>query len=524
MEALGRWVRFVFAIRAFATLTLPLYGLVVAIAYWRIHHDTRVPVDELQDRFDFILSQWPLLSHGVIGAISLIAWWALRKGWPSDRPWALAASVAGMFQGRLMGVGIGIAGLIAFWKPLAVAQVAGKPAAAKRVAGDGTSSLTDKVMPWVLLGGLFAARIAWAIWGKNHRLPPSFLPGWLLIGLTIHLGVLFHEAGHFLVGLSSDMVLRKFQLGPFTGQVLGGRWRFGFNLAGLLGGGAVGMVPTQLKHIRGRMVLMILGGPVASLLVGSLSTLLALSAKGSAWEAWWSFFAIFGTFGFLDFIANLIPTRPEAHYSDGAQIYQLMSNGAWAERHLARAMVASSLATPKRPRDFDEGTLLRATASAQEGEEGLYMGLFLAMHYLDSGQTEQGIAAWRKAIEQDPAAVDKLKPDTAAEMAFYEGAIAGDVDRARHWWSRVESKTESRHEVDYWKGRTAVLIAEGQLDRAAEAFRKADEFASKLPEAGAYEYDRWCVDILRQKLNQTDLTRLSQATAAESLPAAPVLT
>ena len=523
MEALGRWIRFIFAIRAFTAVIIPVHALSIALAYYRLHHPRpgMSPAD-VQKWFDFLLSSWSYLGHGVIGLVSLIAWWALRKGWPSARIWALAASVIGMFVSGPLGIGIGIAGVIAFWRPTTVSKVAGSPATAKRLAGDGTSRYIDKFMPFVLMGLLVASRVAWAVWGEHHHLPPPILNGWIGLVLAVHLGVFFHETGHFLAGLGSNMVLRQFQVGPVCGKVQDGHWRFSFNVAGLLGGGSVGMVPTYLENIRGRMVLMMLGGPVASLLTGSIATLLALSAKGQPWEPLWSFFAIFGTFGFLDFIANLTPTRPESHYSDGAQIYQLTSNGPWSERYLARAMVASSLATPRRPRDFDEGTLQRAAASLRTGEEGLYLGMFLAMHYLDDGKIEQGIAAWRAAIEQDPEAAAKLRPDTAAEMAFYEGAVAGDAERAHHWWNKVESSGDSRKAVDYWKGRTAILIVDGKLDEAAQAFSEAEQRAQKLPEAGAYEFDRWCVDVLRRKLNDSDLNRLSRATASQ--PATPVLT
>ena len=148
----------------------------------------------------------------------------------------------------------------------------------------------------------------------------------------------------------------------------------------------------------------------------------------------------------------------------------------------------------------------------------------MAIHYLDSGKTEQGIAAWRAAIEQDPEAAAKLKPDTAAEMAFYEGAVACDARRAREWWDRVESTGGSRQELDYWKGNTAVLLVEGKLDQASEAFRKADELAQKLPEVGAYEFDRWCVDVLRRRLNETDLGRLAEVTKKYPVPVLAGLT
>lgn len=513
MEALGKWVRFVLGIRAWLLLALPAYAFALARSYAR-NGNLRDALDDLPGRANFVAGV------GVVGLISFIAWWALRKGWPSARPWALLASVIGMFEGSL-GIAAGIAGLIAFWRPDTVAAMARAHSlkAGAHKAGDGTHKYIDRIMPVLLIVVLIGGQYLWARWGMAHGLPHTKAgSGWLLLLLAVHIGVICHEAGHFLAGWSLDMVLRHFQLGPFGGIVRSGRWRFQFVLSGLIGGGAVAMVPKHLKNFRGRKVLLILAGPVASLLMGSIAALLALSAKGSPWEPYWEFLALLGTLGFFDFFANLVPQRPESAYSDGAQIYQLLNSGTWAELHLAMAMVGSSLATAVRPKEWEESMLRRAADATPSGVQGLHMRMLLAMHYLDRGETPRAIETWREALALDPAATEKLETDCACEIVFYEAAIAGDIERARLWWKRIESKNDSRKEIDYWKARTAMLMIDGHRTEAIEALRQGDLIASKMPAFGAYQFDRWCLDVLRAGLESpAGLENLKQA-LAEPMP------
>ncbi len=88
--------------------------------------------------------------------------------------------------------------------------------------------------------------------------------------------------------LDSDMTLRAFQIGPIAARIESARWRYTFQPGGLLGGGAVGMVPKHLKNIRSRMVVMILGGPVASLVTGASAMVLTLTAPYFPWRNAWS--------------------------------------------------------------------------------------------------------------------------------------------------------------------------------------------------------------------------------------------
>ena len=69
------------------------------------------------------------------------------------------------------------------------------------------------------------------------------------------------------------------------------------------------------------------------------------------------------------------------------------------------------------------------------------------------------------------------------------------------WWQRMEAKEPKEFRVDYWKARSALMLAEGQRGEAEEAFAKGNKMARELPAMGGDEFDRWSYDRLREALD-----------------------
>src|SRR6266849_4077394 len=114
MVQLARFVRSVFGTEALLAL------LAAASWTWRIEPES--------------LGGWLVLPimFAVFATFSLVngmAWWTLRKGKPTARGWAIAASILNLPLFPL-GTAIGIAGLWVFLKPDLVAKTAGSSSAA----------------------------------------------------------------------------------------------------------------------------------------------------------------------------------------------------------------------------------------------------------------------------------------------------------------------------------------------------------------------------------------------------------
>jgi Zn-dependent protease len=425
------------------------------------------------------------------GLVTGMAWWRLRGGGSSARAWSIAASIFNLFLFPL-GTIAGIAGLITFCPRNAVAEAAQSPA--KRhapIPGDGTSKYSGPIFMMLQVAFMIVAGNWWVNWGKNQGLESQRL--WidlLEIEAAIFINVLCHELGHVFAGWATDMKLRTFVVGPLRFLCRNGKWGCELDLKGLLGGGAAGLVPTHLRDLRSRRVFMMAAGPVASLITAILATAVVLSAPGNPWAPAWQFFSALATFAWAAAVFNALPVRPENQYSDGAQIYQLLSNGPWADYHMAFSMVSSSLVTPLRPRDFDAAILNRAAVFMPAGQQGMLLNLFLYMHHCDGGRTTEGMHYFEIAESIYPQIAKEFDADLHLEFVYGNAVFKEDLAAAQLWWDRMEAKGKCRHKVDYWKARAALYWLEGSISHAREALQKADSGARQMPAAGAYDRDR----------------------------------
>jgi Zn-dependent protease len=496
MGKIGRVLRFVFGFEAVVFLfALPssMYTLITmqTDGQWRFEEAALVilfPAVEL-----------------ILGVVTGMAWWSLTKGRPSARAWSIAASILNFF---LVPIGpiIGIAGLIAFRRASVVAETASS--SKKRhtpIAGDGTNKSFGSVLPFVAGAFLMAAANWWFRWAQKQGLASQPFWTWALeIEAALFVNTFCHELGHVFAGWAAEMKLFSFAVGPVRFELRSGKWGCKFDPAGLWGGGAAGLVPTHLRDIRSRQVFMTAAGPVASLITAIVATAVTLAAPGNAWAPAWEFFSALATFGWISAVYNCIPLRPEDKYSDGAQIYQLLSNGPWADFHMAFAMVSSSLVTPLRPRDFDVDVLNRAAAFMVTGLRGMLLNLFLSMHHHDCGRTAERLRYFEIAESMYPQIANDLPADLHLGFVYDNAVLKQDLAAAELWWQRMEAKGKTRQKVDYWKARTSLLWIEGNFGEAREAWRKADSWTRQMPAAGAYDFDRDEIARLGSLLDATE--------------------
>jgi hypothetical protein len=510
MQPLRRAVQFFFGVQALGLLGTLSLVLGAFVAWWR-----HVPGDEMP-----VATYWLMIVSSLIGfllnTVPAIAWRKLKRGRPSARPWAIAASilnilvlVAGIDTLRHSGRtstwpisavcgAIGLLGLIGYWRKQ------GRPAdpMAARLPGDGTSSAKDYTSQIVSFAILTISFQLWNRWADEHDLQaPGVVAGILLLQLAVLLNTFLHETGHLLAGWASGMILRRFHVGPLLCAVRNGRWKIEFQWKQYYGG-SVGMVTPTLKNIRGRQAFMIMGGPVASLVTGAVATTAALSSRGHAWESYWPILSMIGALGWSSFVTNLIPLKKAARYSDGAQLYQIVTGGEWAHFHLAFAMVSSSLVTPIRPRDFDASLLERAAGFITHGEQGLLLRLFLCQHYLDVNQIPEALTKLEAAeVLYDQSTFDKPE-DICAEFVFVNAFYKRDLAAAEAWWQRIESLRAIDPDADFWRARTSLLWLRGERKEAREAWAHGHELAQKLPASGVYETTRLCFAQLYNALEQ----------------------
>jgi hypothetical protein len=317
--------------------------------------------------------------------------------------------------------------------------------------------------------------------------------------MAVLICIAVHEFGHVLAGWASHMKLRSLEIGPLRWAHKRGKWKF--KLVARMGG-VTGMAPTRLTNVRGRSAFFTFGGPVASLVLAGLGCIATLTAKGHWWEDGWTLLSIIATIASVDFIVNLIPQKPETNYSDGARIYQLVTNGPWAQVEQAFSMVASTLVTPRRPRDFDVDVIQEAGTFLAQGDRGMLLRLYKCMHYLDSGQVPEAIASLEEAERLFEGKAVQSPGGICAVFVYVNAIFKRDRAAAELWWQRLQALRNIDFDAEYWQARAGLLWQQGQIEEAREACERGYAVALELPAGGAYDYTRSGFDAVRNALNE----------------------
>ena len=512
MGQLGKFVRFCFGLEALSLIAgIPIF--LIAAVKLSLKLGWRQASPSL-----FLFTELLALGMLALQTVPAIAWWMLKKGNRHARAWALAASVVNLLplpavsrswlifsrlahlQTGVVSALIGVAGLIVFSRRQGVSEVsdASKPRT-PRLPGDGTSKTAERLAGVVAVAWLFFCLHWWRVWARGQNLHQSDFLVWVVeLQLAILICIAVHELGHVLAGWASDMKLRSFQVGPFRWFHRRGKWKFKL-VAGM--GGVTGMAPTRLTNVRGRSAFFTFGGPVASLVLAGVSCIAALTAKSHFWEGSWTLLSLIATVASVDFMVNLIPQKPETNYSDGARIYQLVAYGPWAHVEQAFSMVASTLVTSRRPRDFDVDVIRAAGSFLARGDRGMLLRLYSCMHYLDTGQVTEAVASLQEAETLYEGIAVQSPAGICAVFVFLNAIFKRDRAAAELWWQRLQAQRNIDYDAEYWQARASILWLQGQTDEAHAACEHGYALALELPAAGAYEYTRSGFDALRYALS-----------------------
>lgn len=459
---------------------------------------------------------WTILgTPAVVIALALIcpavyatAWWRTGKG--KGRLWAIAASlvhigVTALFIGwRLLSsllIAIGVAGLIIFSQRKVLAQITAQFTRPTSISGELGHRLLAFLARW---GPFVAGFVWWYFWRKSSHLhPPGLVTPLVLIEIASLVTTTVHECGHAGVGIALGMKLRVLSIGPFQWRKKRGNWKFRFRAQDIFGtgiSGKAGLIPTDLKNLFPNECCMLAGGPFANLCFGLLALCAALTASGHPWEPAAELLSLVTLISLISAIVNLIPVRVQSYYSDGAHIYNLLSRGPSLDMLSARASVTLTLITQSRARDYDIQALQRAALSNTEGHTGMILRLWIYGYFLDRGETAEAIQAMLEAEKIGERCYSTIRGELLAGFVFGHAILRGDAERARLWWDRMEARKRDPDSIDREWARAALLWVEGHHQEAREALRKGAAKAEELPRFGAYNFDRYHFDLLREAM------------------------
>jgi hypothetical protein len=445
-----------------------------------------------------------------------LAWWALLRQKPSGDKWATVACIITVVTSLLeiarhprpvtnflwIPVVVGAAGIILFLRSDRRSRQARNQRRSTPLPGDGTSKLVNVAIQIVGVAAAIGGSNLLTALAKSIDLPwdlPSYFA--LQIVLAIVLVMVIHEAGHTLAGMSLGMKLITFAVGPFQWWRGNGKWKFLFHPGRLLIGQTL-VVPTRIDDFRRRKLLQVAAGPAASGAAAGMALLVLLLSPGRPWEREWPVIAVFANISALVGLLNLVPFAIGGGYSDGAKLYQLWRGGLWANYHRTLAIACSIQVTRLRPRDYDIVTIEQAAGTIARGRDELFMHLCAYGYYLENGRFDEAAASIAKAESLCEQSAIEPAPEWYSVFVFAIAFLRRDAAVAGRWWERLEANKSCRPEEN-WSSRSALLLSEGQLDEAEEAWHKAMDWASQLPASGYAEAQGNCLRLLRQALDES---------------------
>jgi hypothetical protein len=284
-------------------------------------------------------------------------------------------------------------------------------------------------------------------------------------------------------------------VGPFGWARAGERIEFRpyFNLGTL--GGVAAALPDPARPLKPQLQRLVLGGPLASLLLAALCGGIFALADGRVA----SYALITGALSALIFLVTAVPMRAGGFMSDGMQFLKLARDPAMVERRARLIGVLGLSLAGHRPRDLDP----QAMAQAEQlcGEETLYdvgVWTYAAHQAWDQGDRERaGVLLDRIAgvIDQYP---DGFRQSAAVELALHAAWHRRDLASAKAWLDRAKGGVvdASRRAL----AEAAVSLLQGDAAKADAALATARRMLARGMDPGLAKLSADQAEALRREL------------------------
>jgi hypothetical protein len=290
-------------------------------------------------------------------------------------------------------------------------------------------------------------------------------------GVALLVALATHETGHFLAAWAAG-----FRLAPANpNESAPGKFAASRKLYSCEGLrlGKFSLAPRKLDHLPRRLLMVAIGGPVASLALPLVLEAFALFTPLRLLAAF-SLHVLAG-FSFLVGVAELLPDAGKGNFSDGERVLMLLKNDAAAERWVFVLQAQMALARGEHPRTWDEAALVKAAGFDDESRDAVtarWLGYLWAAE-------RQDITAATKYLEETlaaPAAASaRLRDRVFLEAAVFQAWFREDSAKARSWASKISTR-----KLAPWQQlrlETALLWSEGRL---FDAWEKLGDYCQLL--------------------------------------------
>jgi len=339
------------------------------------------------------------------------------------------------------------------------------------------------------------ASLASAAWGSSLILVVA--PATALLA-----ALLVHEIGHTLAAWLAGFRLSRITLGGGYSR------RQSLHACELLRVGLCVLDPRNISHLRRRLLLVFLGGPVTGFLFAiGLELCRNWAQAGVVTQLRIHLVAAFSV---LVSLASLLPdTSRRGNFSDGARLLMLLKNDELTTRWFAILQMQLALNKGLHPRDWDSSLVLRATVVNDDSRDAVAAN-WLA--YLWASERQDITCATRyleDALAAPAACSAWLRDRLFLEAAVFQAWFHELTPNARSWAAMINQRKLASWERKRLE--TALLWAEGKLFDAFETMPAYFQSLHALPHTPARELAEKSAVDWKHQMESRMLTRAWRA-------------
>jgi len=265
--------------------------------------------------------------------------------------------------------------------------------------------------------------------GFDFQDKPSLLAILLSIPIAFYLCIIIHELGHVLGGLIMGNEFVFVTAGPLKLSKEEDKLRFGINKHINLSGGLAMTLPRKVEGFRLRRFIVIVGGPLFSLLSAIVCIFIYRLSWNSLSGNWQVFILMFGVLSALIFMITIIPRNVNGMMTDGYQLLMIFRNDKKAEKYADMLHLTALNQQGKSPAEYPSSVLNKYEDGDIKSPLDLAIHQFqyykeLALDNID--EAEHHIKIVESNANIYPAA---FYPDVIAEPYFFYSLIMPDEDK-----------------------------------------------------------------------------------------------
>lgn len=322
----------------------------------------------------------------------------------------------------------------------------------------------------------------------------SFLTVLVLLFFCQYICIIIHETGHLAAGLIAGLRFNFISFGPLLinrdGKV-SLHWKQGSGAAGL-----TSMIPNGNHRLRWRLLVMILGGPLANLL--SAAFIMAYESYSG------HYYPVLDVLLWVSLaigLVNLVPFRFISVLSDGMRIWFVLSNRQKGERWLAVTQLATALMNGVLPEQMDQEMLKSAVSFVDDSPDTVSAHALAYFAAFATHQDDQAAQFLEICLAYCRFTAPKGREGLFISAAIFQARRRKRVDLAEQWLADVPAQTQTpgiRAQAE-----AAILEAQGKIGDALTKLNESKKQSATIAQPSTREItmaslDRWEKELLAE--------------------------